>query len=58
MNAVAADPKVLSILSKNRTEKGRRFHQGSRLRLLLTSLNHTMASNFTFTDVLPDSAIN
>jgi len=42
MHAVAADPKVLSILSKNHSEKGYRFHQGPRLRLLLSSLEQTM----------------
>ena len=49
MHAVAADPKVMSILTKNRGEKGYRFHQGSRLRLLLTSLKQTMVSSETVT---------
>jgi len=47
MQAVAADPKVMSILTKNCGEKGYRFHQGSRLRLLLTSLKQTMVNNWT-----------
>jgi len=42
MHAVAAGPKVMSILVKNRGEKGYRFHQGPRLRLLLMSLKQTM----------------
>jgi len=45
MHAVAADPKVMSIVTKNRGEKGYRFHQGSRLRLLLTSLKQTMVNS-------------
>ena len=45
MHAVAADPKVMSILVKNRGEKGYRFHQGPRLRLLLMSLKQTMVSS-------------
>ena len=49
MHAVADDPKVMSILTKNRGEKGYRFHQGARLRLLLTSLKRTMVSTATVT---------
>jgi len=45
MHAVAADPKVMSIVTKNRGEKDYRFHQGSRLRLLLTSLKQTMVNS-------------
>jgi len=45
MHAIAADPKVLSIVAKSRSEKGYRFHQGPRLRLLLTSLRQTMVSS-------------
>jgi len=52
MHAVAADPKVLSILSKNRSEKGYRFHQGPRLRLLLASLKQTMGSTWIVTNQL------
>jgi len=50
MHAVAANPKVMSILTMNRGEKGYRFHQGSRLRFLLTSLKQTMVNNGTVTD--------
>ena len=49
MHAVADDPKVMSILTKNRGEKGYRFHQGARLRLLLMSLKRTMVSTATVT---------
>jgi len=45
MHAVAADPKVMSIVTKNRGEKDYRFHQGLRLRLLLTSLKQTMVNS-------------
>lgn len=42
MRAVVNDPKVLSVLEKSRAEKGYRFHQGTRLRLLLGSLKQNM----------------
>ena len=38
MKAVVADPKVTSILGKQRNEKGYRIHQGDRLRNMLLSL--------------------
>jgi len=45
MHAVVADPKVMSIVTMNRGEKGYRFHQGLRLQLLLTSLKQTMVNS-------------
>jgi len=50
MLAVAADRKVMSVLSKSRGEKGYRFHQGLRLRLLLVSLKQTMVNSVAVTD--------
>jgi len=44
MHAVAADPKVMSILAKKPCEKGYRFHQGMRLQLLLKSMQQTVVS--------------
>ena len=38
MKAIVADPKVTSVLGKERNEKGYRIHQGDRLRNMLQSL--------------------
>lgn len=42
MSAVVTDPLVLSILSKPRGDRHYRFHQGHRLRALLSSLIQQM----------------